>query len=139
MNEIVFVNGCFDAPLHVGHLNLLKFAAGYGPVHVAINSDTSIRRLKGPARPIVPENQRREMLLAIRYVTSVFIFQGDDPLAELEARTPSILIVGPDHSLDSKMCEYVRSYGGKVIRYYGPKHLGTSELIRRIASCQPAS
>ena len=95
MNKIVFTNGCFDL-LHIGHTRLLKFARECGDhLIVGLNSDDSIRGLKG--EPIVPEEQRREMLEAIRWVDEVIIFSELTPFKLIEILKPDVLVKGADH------------------------------------------
>ena len=94
----VFTNGCFDL-LHVGHLRLLWIARSQGDrLVVGLNSDESVRRLKGPMRPIVPVDERREMLLALEPVDQVIIFYEDTPLTLIEALRPEVLVKGPDYA-----------------------------------------
>jgi D-beta-D-heptose 7-phosphate kinase / D-beta-D-heptose 1-phosphate adenosyltransferase len=93
---IVFTNGCFDL-FHVGHLKLLKKAKELGDeLHVGINSDRSISNLKGPDRPIIPQDQRFEILAAIKYVDRVYIFDEQTPINLIEQIMPDIVVKGGD-------------------------------------------
>ena len=96
---LVFVNGCFDL-LHLGHIKLLEFANEYGNVFVGLNSDKSIKLNKGNNRPFFNENYRREMLLSIKYVYDVMIFDEPTPERLIGQLNPNIVIVGHDHSID---------------------------------------
>jgi len=92
--KVVFTNGCFDV-LHPGHLDLLARARALGDVLVvAINSDDSVRRLKGPNRPVFPENERGEVLSALEMVDYVCTFDEDTPLEAIVAIRPDILVKG---------------------------------------------
>ena len=93
---VIFTNGCFDI-LHVGHVRLLQYAKSLGDkLVVGINSDASVRAIKGPERPIVPQEQRMEMLLALRSVDEVVIFDEPTPLRLLEQIRPAIIVKGDD-------------------------------------------
>ena len=119
--RIVFTNGCFDI-LHTGHVHYLQQAAALGDVLVlGVNSDASVRRLKGEKRPIVPEEERTAILAGLRAVSYVCIFDEDTPEDLIRAVRPDILVKGgdydpevtggPRHIVGS---EYVRSYSGSV-------------------------
>lgn len=92
MNPLVFTNGCFDL-LHEGHKYLLTKAAEYGKLIVGINSDESVRRLKGPGRPIWDQWKRREKLEELDCVMAVFIFEDDTPLDLIKIFQPGMIIV----------------------------------------------
>lgn len=112
---IVFANGCFDG-LHPGHLSLLQFARGHGDILiVAINSDASVRRLKGPMRPVRMENLRAAMLAALRPIDLVLIFDEDTPIAAIEAIRPDVLVKGADYSrIPIAGADFVEARGGRV-------------------------
>lgn len=119
--RIVFTNGCFDI-LHPGHVLYLREAARFGDVLVVgLNSDDSVRRLKGSKRPIVPEGERAVILAALRAVDFVTIFAEDTPENLIEAVRPDVLVKGGDYDPDATHgsrriagAEFVRSYGGDV-------------------------
>lgn len=119
--RIVFTNGCFDI-LHLGHVRYLQQAAGQGDVLVlGVNSDDSVRRLKGEKRPIVPEEERAAILAALRSVDYVTLFSEDTPAELIRAVRPDVLVKGGDYDpvADSGPrhivgSEFVRSYGGTV-------------------------
>jgi len=131
--KIVFTNGCFDL-LHSGHLALLEHAARLGDVLVlAINSDASVRRLKGPERPLVPQAERAALLAALSFVDAVSIFDEDTPLETLEAVRPHILVKGADYRPDQIVGrELVEGYGGRVAVVPLVPEKSTSALVERI-------
>jgi D-beta-D-heptose 7-phosphate kinase/D-beta-D-heptose 1-phosphate adenosyltransferase len=92
----VFTNGVFDLP-HVGHVHLLQFARDQGDrLIVAINSDDSARRLKGPSRPVIPATERVSMLMAFRDVDQVIVFPEDTPVRLIAELRPDVLVKGPE-------------------------------------------
>ncbi len=113
--SIVFTNGCFDL-LHVGHVRYLAEAKGYGDVLiVGLNSDESVRRLKGPKRPIVPEGERAEMLAALESVDYVVIFEEDTPERLIRMIRPDVHVKGGDYRPDEVLeAPLVRELGGEV-------------------------
>ena len=137
----IFTNGCFDI-LHRGHIELFKFCRSqqaHKQVVVGVNSDKSIRELKGSDRPIMLEEDRIAVLLAIQWIDYIIIFDTKSVLPLIEALKPSFLIKGGSYS--TKPCavadqivgqEFVESYGGKVIT--GPMVEGASStnIIERI-------
>ena len=138
--SIVFTNGCFDL-LHLGHVSLLREAAQHGDVLVlAINSDASVRRLKGEGRPLVPEVDRAALLSALDCVDAVVIFDEETPLETIEAIRPDVLVKGQDylpHEVVGR--ELVESYGGRLeLVPLLPEH-STSALVNRILKSQKES
>jgi D-beta-D-heptose 7-phosphate kinase / D-beta-D-heptose 1-phosphate adenosyltransferase len=131
--RVVFTNGCFDL-LHVGHLELLREAASLGDVLVlGINSDDSVRRLKGGDRPLTSEDERATLLAALDCVDAVTIFDEDTPLALLRAVRPDVLVKGGDYALDEVVGrELVESYGGRVELVPILPERSTSRLVERI-------
>ena len=113
---IVFTNGVFDL-LHVGHVRYLREAKSYGDVLIlGLNSDASVRRIKGPRRPIVPESERAEMLAALEYVDYVVIFEDDTPEALIRKVAPDVHVKGGDYSPDDlPEAPLVRALGGRVV------------------------
>jgi D-beta-D-heptose 7-phosphate kinase/D-beta-D-heptose 1-phosphate adenosyltransferase len=114
--KIVFTNGCFDV-LHVGHIEYLKFCKSHGDiVVVGLNSDNSVRQLKGPTRPVNNQHERAAVLAALEYVDYVVVFDRPDPLELVQQVKPDILIKGVDWAEKGVIGrEFVESYGGKVI------------------------
>jgi D-beta-D-heptose 7-phosphate kinase/D-beta-D-heptose 1-phosphate adenosyltransferase len=96
---IVFTNGCFDI-LHRGHIEYLKEAAKIGSLVVGLNSDASVKRLKGETRPINNQDDRKAMLLALRCVDEVFIFDEDTPLELIKRIDPDVVVKGGDYTPD---------------------------------------
>jgi D-glycero-beta-D-manno-heptose 1-phosphate adenylyltransferase len=132
---IVLANGCFDL-FHVGHIRYLREAKARGHILVvAINSDSSVRRLKGKARPILPQNERAEILASFSFVDYVTIFQDPNVEKILLALEPSIHVKGSDYTEETvPEKDTVKRYGGKVAIAGGPKVRSTSEIIKTIAS-----
>jgi len=131
--RIVFTNGCYDL-LHAGHLSLLHGAARLGDVLVlAINSDASVRRLKGPERPLVPQAERAALLAALACVDAVTVFDEDTPLATIEAVRPHILVKGADYRPEQVVGrEVVEANGGRVALVPLLPQKSTSALVERI-------
>jgi len=131
--RIVFTNGCFDL-LHPGHVHLLNEAKALGDkLVVGLNSDASIKKLKGTNRPILQEQERASLVSALSSVDLVVIFEEDTPLDLIEALRPDILVKGSDYSLDTVVGrEVVESYGGKVALIALMEGLSTTGLISRI-------
>jgi D-beta-D-heptose 7-phosphate kinase/D-beta-D-heptose 1-phosphate adenosyltransferase len=141
--RVVFTNGCFDL-LHRGHTRYLEQARALGDfLVVAVNSDSSVRRLKGAGRPVVPARERAEVLAALAAVDLVLIFADLDPDRVIRAVRPDVLVKGGDWPVARIVgSDFVRSVGGKVRSLPYVKGVSTSELIRRIvstASGQPAA
>lgn len=113
---IVFTNGVFDL-LHIGHVRYLREAKSYGDVLIlGLNSDASVRRIKGPRRPIVPERERAEMLAALECVDYVIIFEEDTPEALIRKVAPDVHVKGGDYKPDDlPEAPLVRSLGGRVV------------------------
>ena len=127
--RIVTVNGAFDV-LHNGHLHILTEARGHGDVLiVGVNSDASIRQYKGPTRPIVAEQHRADMLLALRMVDYVHIFDEPDPIAFLTELAPDVHINGSEYGADCIESETVRQNGGTIVLVNRLPGLSTSGLV----------
>jgi rfaE bifunctional protein nucleotidyltransferase chain/domain len=131
--RVVFTNGCFDL-LHLGHVRSLEQARSLGErLVVAINSDASTRRLKGPTRPIVPARQRAEVLAALACVDWVVRFGEDTPLRTLRALRPDILAKGGDWKLDAIVGRQdVLGWGGTVRRLREIAGVRTTAIARQI-------
>jgi D-beta-D-heptose 7-phosphate kinase/D-beta-D-heptose 1-phosphate adenosyltransferase len=133
--RVALTNGCFDL-LHTGHISLLTGARqAADALIVAINTDQSVRRLKGPQRPIVPQDERRELLAALECVDCVVLFDEDTPLQVVLALRPDVLVKGADWAEDAIIgAAEVRSWGGRVVRIPLREGLSTTNLIERIRS-----
>lgn len=131
--RIVFTNGCFDI-LHAGHAYYLKKAKEFGDILIiGLNSDESIKRIKGPKRPIVPEAMRAYLLDSLKPVDYVIIFDEDTPERLIKAIRPHVLVKGADWELkDIVGANFVLSYGGKVERIEFQFEISTSDIIRKI-------
>jgi rfaE bifunctional protein nucleotidyltransferase chain/domain len=131
--KIVFTNGCFDL-LHRGHVQLLREAKSLGDILiVALNSDRSVRQIKGPDRPILPEEERAELIAALEMVDYVTMFDEPDPLNVIRELRPDVLAKGGDWAEDNIVGrELVESYGGKVAVIPYLKGHSTTEIIERM-------
>ena len=129
---VVFAGGCFDL-LHYGHLMTLARARSYGDkLIVGLNTDESIRRLKGPDRPINPYQWRFESLMAVRWVSEVIPIVDDTPIELLRQMKPEIVVKGPGYASDTMPeAEVVESYGGRIVILDGP-NISTTKLIERL-------
>jgi rfaE bifunctional protein nucleotidyltransferase chain/domain len=130
---IAFANGVFDV-LHVGHVRYLQAASGVADrLIVAVNSDESVRALKGEGRPVMREGERAEIISAIRGVSYVTIFREKSPARLLGALRPDFQCKGTDYTPDSvPEAEVVRGYGGRVVIVGDPKDHSTTEILRRL-------
>lgn len=131
--SIVFTNGCFDL-IHVGHLRYLEAAARLGNcLIVAINGDDSLRRLKGPSRPILPADQRLRVLAGLACVDFVLTFDDDTPHRLLGAIRPEVLVKGANYSVDGVVGrEVVEEYGGKVLTVALTEGRSTSDIVEKV-------
>ena len=113
--KLVFTNGCFDL-LHKGHIDLLSNAAGFGDkLFVGLNSDTSVKKLKGDSRPIQNERIRAQKLLELKYVNHVIIFEDLTPKKLIHAMSPDVLVKGGDYKKNEIVgAKHVISNGGIV-------------------------
>jgi rfaE bifunctional protein nucleotidyltransferase chain/domain len=131
--RLVFTNGCFDI-LHVGHIRYLQGARALGDrLLVAINSDRSVRELKGAGRPIMSEGERAEMLAALAAVDYVTIFDDLSPRALIAEITPDVLVKGGDYRLDEiHGREEVEAAGGRVMSLPFIEGASTTSIVERI-------
>ena len=130
---IVFTNGVFDL-LHPGHIRYLQQARALGDaLVVGVNSDRSVRAIKGPTRPIVPEDERAEVLAALACVDAVVVFDDETPQELIRALQPDVLVKGDDWAADAIVGRgIVEARGGKVIRMPIERGYGTSAIIDKI-------
>jgi rfaE bifunctional protein nucleotidyltransferase chain/domain len=130
---IAWANGVFDV-LHVGHVRYLQDAAKVADVLVVgVNGDESVRMLKGPDRPLMPQDERAEIISAIRGVTYVTIFDEKSPARLLQTLKPDFQCKGTDYTADSvPEAEIVRAYGGKVVIVGDPKDHSTTEILEKL-------
>ncbi len=132
--RVVFTNGVFDL-LHRGHVELLSAARAFGDARfVGVNADASVRRLKGAARPLVPEEDRVAVLAALAAVDAVVLFEEDTPAELIEALQPDVLVKGADYEAAEIVGrEVVEARGGRVERVPLVEGRSTSRLVEEIA------
>jgi len=132
--RIVFTNGCFDL-IHPGHVRYLRAAKGLGDVLVvALNSDASVRRLKGPTRPLVPQRDRCEVMAALEMVDYVTLFTDDTPYKLIARLQPDVLVKGGDWTPDRIVgADIVRARGGTVRSIRFAPGYSTTRLVEQIA------
>ncbi len=130
---LVFTNGCFDI-LHAGHVHLLRRARAHGEMLVvALNSDASITRLKGPSRPVTPLQQRAYVLAGLECVDAVIAFEEDTPLELIKAIRPDVLVKGGDWAKDRIVgAVEVESWGGDVFSLALLPGFSTTAIVDRI-------
>jgi D-beta-D-heptose 7-phosphate kinase/D-beta-D-heptose 1-phosphate adenosyltransferase len=130
--KIVFTNGCFDL-LHVGHVRYLQEAKKLGDLLVVgVNSDASVKRLKGPTRPVQTENDRAEILAALGAVDYTVIFTEDTPLDLIQKVKPGVLVKGGDWKPEQIVgSDFVMSQGGKVMSLQFVDGKSTTKLIEK--------
>ncbi len=131
--KVVFTNGVFDL-LHRGHLDYLQTAKGSGDrLIVGVNTDASVRRLKGERRPVIGERDRAFALACLRFVDAVTLFDQDTPLDLIRTLKPDVLVKGADYREDQIVgAEEVRSWGGEVLRIPLTEGKSSTNLIERI-------
>lgn len=132
-NRIVFTNGCFDL-LHPGHISLLTQAKKAGSrLIVGLNTDNSVKRFKGPTRPIQPETARALVLSSLSSVDLVVLFDQDGPLELIQTLRPDILVKGADYTIDQIWgASFVQSYGGNVLLVDLVEGESTTKIVSRI-------
>jgi len=129
---VVFTNGCFDL-LHAGHVSYLSFARRQGDVLiVGLNSDASVRRNKGPERPVNSQENRALVLAALEMVDYVVVFDESEPVALIEKLLPDVLVKGEDWAHYVSGREIVERHGGRVVLAPLVKGLSTTHILKRI-------
>jgi D-beta-D-heptose 7-phosphate kinase/D-beta-D-heptose 1-phosphate adenosyltransferase len=129
MNKIIFTNGCFDI-LHIGHIRLLEYSRTLGSkLIVGLNSDNSVRKLKGKSRPINNEEERKQMLLSIRWVDDVIIFEENTPLELIKKIKPDIIVKGGDYKPE----DVVGNELAKVVIFNYIDGFSTTKIIKSIS------
>jgi rfaE bifunctional protein nucleotidyltransferase chain/domain len=131
--KVVFTNGCFDI-LHVGHIRYLRKAKSLGDILVVgLNTDRSVRQIKGEKRPIVPQKDRAEVLAALEFVDYVVLFDEPDPFSLIEKVRPTILVKGADWPKDKIIGrDVVEKAGGRVVRIPLVPGASSTGVIERI-------
>ncbi len=135
--SVVFTNGCFDL-LHPGHVRYLKQARALGDaLVVALNSDASVRALKGSNRPILNQQERAEVIAALESVNYVVIFDEETPRSLIAALIPDVLVKGGDWEIDQIVGrDEVEAAGGKVLSLPFVEGLSTTDIIERILEAE---
>ena len=129
---VVFTNGCYDL-LHPGHIRLLEQARSLGDVLIlALNSDASVRRFKGPSRPLLAEEERAEVALALNAVNAAVLFDEDTPRELIAEVLPDVLIKGADWSHFIAGKEEVEAAGGKVMTVALEPGYSTTNIVERV-------
>ena len=136
--RIAFTNGCFDL-MHAGHASSLEFARRQGDVLVvALNTDASVRRLKGPERPIVDERNRARMMAALECVDYVTWFGEDEPRDLIAELLPDVLVKASDWAAYVSGRDIVEAHGGRVVLAPMVEVLSTTSLVAKIRASAPA-
>jgi len=135
--RVVFTNGCYDL-LHPGHIRLLEQARSFGDLLIlALNSDSSVRRLKGPSRPLLQERERAEVAAALEAVDAVTIFDEDTPRELIAAVLPDVLVKGADWAHWIAGREEVEAGGGEVKALALEPGYSTTGIVEEILNRQP--
>ena len=136
--KIVFTNGCFDL-LHPGHTRYLWAARQLGDfLVVAVNSDRSVREIKGPGRPVISQEDRTEVLAALSFVDGIVVFDEDIPLKVIRHLMPDVLVKGGDWPEDKIIgADVVKEAGGEIKRIPFVSGYSTSQIIEKITSRTP--
>ena len=132
-DRIVFANGAFDL-LHVGHVRYLEAARREGDwLVVGVNSDASVARAKGPSRPVLPEEERAEIVAALEAVDAVLLFEEDSPASLIAALRPDVHAKGTDYTAERvPERDVVAGYGGRTAIVGDPKDHATTDVIAKI-------
>ena len=134
---VVFTNGCYDL-LHPGHIRLLEQARSLGDVLIlALNTDASVQRLKGPGRPLIPERDRALLAASLEAVDAVTLFDEDTPRELIAALLPDILVKGADWAHWIAGREEVEAAGGQVLALALEPGYSTTGIVESILSCRP--
>jgi len=134
---VVFTNGCYDI-LHPGHVRLLERARSLGQILIlALNTDASVARLKGPSRPLIDENERARMALALATVDAVTYFDEDTPRELIAAVLPNILVKGADWAHFIAGREEVEAAGGKVMALALEPGFSTTNIEKELLARRP--
>ena len=137
--KVVFTNGCYDV-LHPGHIRLLEAARSLGDILIlALNTDSSVQRLKGPTRPLIRENQRAELAAALAAVDAVTFFDEDTPRDLIAAVLPDVLIKGADWAHFIAGREEVEAAGGQVLALPLEPGYSTTGILEKVLALQFSS
>ena len=137
LRKVVFTNGCYDL-LHPGHIRLLEQARSLGDILIlALNSDSSVQRLKGPSRPLIPEMERVEVASALAAVDAITIFDEDTPRELIAAVLPDVLVKGADWAHWIAGREEVEAAGGQVMALALEPGYSTTGIVEEILTRNP--
>lgn len=133
--KVVFTNGCFDI-LHLGHVDYLEKARNLGDVLVvALNTDASVSRIKGPSRPIVDQHSRSRVMASLQFVDLVCFFDEETPLELISTLLPSVLVKGNDYLAENIVgADIVKSNGGEVKTIALVEGYSTTKIVNKIKS-----
>lgn len=133
--KIVFTNGCFDI-LHLGHADYLSKAAAHGHILVVgLNTDASVRKIKGPQRPVNNEIARARMLASLMYVSAVVLFDEDTPYELIKSIQPDVLVKGSDYNVEDIVgYDIVKAKGGQVVTIDFLEGYSTTNIINQLKS-----
>jgi D-glycero-beta-D-manno-heptose 1-phosphate adenylyltransferase len=135
--SVVFTNGCYDL-LHPGHIRLLEQARSLGDALIlALNTDSSVQRMKGPSRPLMPQQQRAELAAALEAVDAVALFDEDTPRELIAAVLPDVLVKGADWNHFVAGREEVEAAGGKVVNLPLEPGFSTTKMVEDLLRRQP--
>lgn len=136
--QVVFTNGCFDI-LHLGHIDYLSKAADLGQVLVVgLNTDASVRKLKGPGRPVNDQNARASLIASLFFVTQVVLFDEDTPYELIKSVQPDILVKGSDYKPEEIVgYDVVKARNGQVVTIDFLEGFSTSGLIEKLRKENP--
>ena len=135
--SVVFTNGCYDL-LHPGHIRLLEQARSLGDILIlALNSDASVQRLKGPSRPLIPEQDRAALACCLEAVDAVTIFDEDTPRELIAAVLPDVLVKGADWAHWIAGREEVEAAGGRVLALALEPGYSTTGIVEKILALKP--
>lgn len=131
--NIVFTNGCFDI-IHAGHVTYLNQAAGFGDILIlGINSDVSVKRIKGDKRPVIGQKHRSCVMAALACIDHVVLFDEPDPENLIKAICPDVLVKGADWQEDQIIgADFVEKHGGRIERVVLEPNISTTKIIDRI-------
>ena len=132
-HKVVFTNGCFDL-LHLGHIDYLEKAALLGTkLIVAVNSDSSVKKIKGEDRPIQDDRSRSKLIAALEFVSTVILFDEETPSELIHALSPDVLVKGDDYTVEEIVGhDFVRENGGEVQTIPLLEGYSTSKIIQQI-------
>ncbi|TVQ12506.1 MAG: D-glycero-beta-D-manno-heptose 1-phosphate adenylyltransferase [Bacteroidetes bacterium] len=131
--KIVFTNGCFDI-LHLGHVDYLSKAAGYGDILVVgLNTDASVQRLKGPSRPVNDQTARARLMASLFFITAVVFFDEETPYELIKTIQPDVLVKGSDYKAEDIVgYDIVKEKGGEVVTIDFLEGYSTSGIIQKL-------